>query len=245
MTMKTLIFLLLTIMMCIGCTREPTDSGDVKISIDYTLAPRLDYIATKGFSISEEYQAFYTKYIANRRLTPVHYMLNFTGINHHFRISSVTCTWGNNDLVTLPEDTYIVSGASNPDKYKASGDTCYLDIQDTIVINEKTTNITLKATYGCSLLLFDNSNIASYMMTAVSPTDDPKVMAEHNTKMMKTENFYHIFCRESNLYIVITTLDKVVANYELDAYTFDIGKYYYFEYINGSYNLQPMVNGNK
>jgi hypothetical protein len=35
-------------------------------------------------------------------------------------------------------------------------------------------------------------------------------------------------------------LINVISYYEFDAYKFDIGKYYYFEYVNGSYNLQPM-----
>jgi hypothetical protein len=240
--MKTLVFLLLTIMMCIGCTKEPTDSGNVKISIDYALTPRSADMATKGASISDEYQAFFTKYIASRRLTPAKYVLNFEGVNHHFKTQSIG-KWANKDLITLPEDTYIVSGGSYPKIFQASGDTCYLAIQDTIIVNATSTSFILKATYDCYLLLFDNSNVALYSITESPQSDESQVTGVHCPYMMKTENFYHIFCRQNNITLDIELLDHLTSStYVFSNYKFDIGKYYYFEYVNGSYSLQPMIN---
>jgi len=242
--MKNHLIPLILFFALVGCKKiddKDMITNNVSISLDYKLAPRSDYMATKGLeSISTEYNAFYTKYIASRRLTPTKYCLNFEGINHHFKTQAVVGKWKNTDLITLPEDTYIVSGKSWPKKFQASGDTCYLAINDTIIIDANTTSITLKATYDCYLILFDNSNISVYSITESSLAPEPQVTGVHDSQMMKTENFYHIFCRENNLIMSIQTKDNVAANYILSDYKFDIGKYYYFEYVNGSYSLQPM-----
>jgi hypothetical protein len=239
---KHLIFLILTLS-TLSCTKAPTEkdaiTNDARVSLDYKLAPRSDYMITKA-SIGEEYQSFYTKYIASRLLTPTRYALNFTGVNGHFKTTAVVGEWANKDLITLPEDTYIVSGKSWPKEYQASGDTCYLAIQDTIVIDVTTTSLILKATYDCYLLLFDGSNIASYSITESPISPFPEVTGYHDTQMMKTDNLYHIFCRENNIVMSIETLDHVAANFIMSDYKFDIGKYYYFQYVNGSYSLQPM-----
>jgi hypothetical protein len=245
--MKTQLIRLILIFCMLGCTKisteKDTTTTNVKVSLDYKLTPRSDYMATKAFTISEQYQSFYTKYIADRLLTPTCYALNFTGINGHFKTTAVVGKWANKDLITLPEDTYIVSGKSWPKKFMASGDTCYLSIQDTIIINANTTDITLKATYDCYLILFDNSNIAVYSITESPMSDDPAISGEHNPRMMKTENFYHIFCVANNIIMSIETLDHMAANFIMSDYKFDLGKYYYFQYVGGTYNLTPMING--
>jgi hypothetical protein len=233
---------LITGALLFGCTKAPIEkdatTNDVTISLDYKLSPKSDYMSTKGV-IGDEYQAFYTKYIAGRILTPARYQLNFTGVDHHFSGQFVG-KWKDKDLITLPADTYIISGKSYPKVFRASGDTCYLAIQDTIVIDETTTNLTLKATYDCYLILFDNSNISVYSITESPMSDDPLINGEHNPRMMKTENFYHIFCVANNITVNLETNDQETTRYIFADYKFDIGKYYYFEYINGSYNLQPM-----
>jgi hypothetical protein len=115
--MKTKLFLLI-LFFTLSC-KKPLDDKDmptnnVSISLDYKLAPRSDYMAPKGLeSISDMYNAFYTKYIAGRLLTPVRYSLLFTGVNHHFSTHFIG-EWANKDLITLPEDTYIVSGVKPP-----------------------------------------------------------------------------------------------------------------------------------
>jgi hypothetical protein len=218
-------------------------TNNVSISLDYTLAPRSDYMTTKaGSPITEAYNAFFAKYIDSRLLTSATYCLNFEGINHHFK-SQVRGKWANKDIITLPEDTYIVSGGSWPKIFQASGDTCYLGIQDTIVIDANTANITVKATYACYLLLFDNTGVNGYSITESPQAPEPQVTGVHDSQMRKDEKFYHIFCRENNITIDFSLEGGrygTVAEIVLANYTFTNGRYYYFEFVNGSYILQPM-----
>jgi hypothetical protein len=242
--MKNHLIPLILFFALVGCKKideKDMISNNVSISLDYTLAPRSDYMTPKGLeSISDMYYAFYTKYIVGRLLTPTKYVLNFEGVNHHFKTQLIG-KWRNNDLITLPEDTYIVSGKSWPKKFQASGDTCYLAIQDTIVVDATTTSLTLKAVYDCYLILFDNSNIAVYSITESPASPEPQETGFHDSQMMKTENFYHIFCRQNNITLDIETLDHVTSSeFILANYTFTIGKYYYFKYVGGAYSLQPM-----
>jgi hypothetical protein len=245
--MKTKLFLLIALS-TLACTKIPdekdTVTNNVSISLDYKLITRSDYMITKGLSsISDEYQTFYSKYIASRVLTPARYALNFEGINNHFKGQFVG-KWKNKDLITLPSDTYIVSGKSWPKVFRASGDTCYLAIQDIIVVDANTTNLTLKAVYDCYLILFDNSNISIYSITESPYINDIGIAGEHNPRMLKTENFYHIFCVANNITVNLETSDHETSRYDFANYQFTKGKYYYFEYVNGSYTLPPMINGN-
>jgi hypothetical protein len=244
--MKNHLIPLILFFALVGCKKiddKDLITNNVSISLDYKLTPRSDYMTTKaGSPITEAYNAFYAKYIDSRLLTPAKYVLNFEGINHHFK-TQIIGKWQYKDIVTLPEDTYIVSGKSWAVKYQASGDTCYLSIDDTILVDANTTNITVKATYDCYLLLFDNTYITGYSIIESPLAPEPQITGVHDSQMRKDEKFYHIFCRENNITIDFslqtgrygTTSELVLANY-----TFTKGKYYYFENTNGSYSLQPM-----
>jgi hypothetical protein len=244
--MKTKLFLLISFLALVGCKKvddKDMPVNNVKISLDYKLTPRSDYMTTKaGSPITEAYDAFFAKYIDSRLLTSAHYYLTFEGINHHFK-SQIKGLWASKDLVTLPEDTYVVTGKSWPKEYQASGDTCYLAINDTIVIDANTTNIVVKATYDCYLLLFDNTYITGYSITESPISPEPQVTGWHDSQMRKDEKFYHIFCRENNITVnfdLETGMYGTYATIALANYTFTNGKYYYFGFANGSINLQPM-----
>ena len=115
--MKNHLIPLILFFALVGCKKideKDMITNNVSISLDYTLAPRSDYMTTKaGSPITEAYNAFFAKYIDSRLLTSATYCLNFEGINHHFK-SQVRGKWANKDIITLPEDTYIVSGGSWP-----------------------------------------------------------------------------------------------------------------------------------
>jgi hypothetical protein len=264
--MKTLILLSLIITLCISCTKEPietTNPGNVKISIDYTFPTNSGSMVTKSNPI---YLDFYTKYIASKLLTPKTYSITFGGLNKNV-VGRVRGVWGAKQLVAFPPDRYVISGTSWPTKYNICGDTCSLKFCDTIDITQLTTNITLKAYYDCSLILVDTTNVknTNYVISKAWNYIVPFVDAVKST-MMKTDNFYYTFyngdamegCSPKNninLNVYSRQIDQIGTPYDPTAiifkattillwfYTWEAGKYYYFGDSNGSYNLQPMTNG--
>ena len=268
--MKTLLFLL-TIMLCVRCTKEPMDipsTGNVKISIDYGF-PSSGNITTKGTSV---YLDFYNKYISSKILTPRTYSINFTSINLH-TAQTVEGEWGSKMLVSLAPDKYAIEGISHPTKYPVCGDTCYLKFHDTIDITQTSTNITLKAYYDCSLILLDTTDVKNTLFFADTTkwTYYTYFYKAVKKTMMKTEAFYHSFYSEgpangdgydkTNLYLNVVsrrtepviamptpmnphppTIENKSTTIVLWLYTWQPGKYYYFENTADVYNLTPMTS---
>src|ERR1035437_5963526 len=251
--MKTLLFLL-TIMLCVRCTKEPiepletTSSGNVKISIDYAFPSRSGDISAKDGSI---YLDFYTKYISSKILTPKTYILLFSGQAHGF-VTSITGKWGNKSFISFPPDKYTVIGTSVPTKYDIAGDTCYLSFHDTVTVTPLTSNIVLSATYDCSLLLFDTTNVTSTAIQADNPAYNDKTFGyTFKTSMLKTEEFYSMFLRAGEndgwgnpgaLDIYLNGRNDKRVSFGSWNYTFEPGKYYYLSSTDNSYNLVPMTN---
>jgi hypothetical protein len=264
--MKTPIFLLLTIMMCLSCTKEPiesTETGNVTVTLNYVFPSRSGDITTKGES---PYLGFYNKYISGKVLTPRTYYLVFEsiGVTPNFA-QAMGGKWGSKIFIPLPTGKYSVTGQSVPLKYNVCGDTCYLIFHDTINITQSSTDITLKAYYNCSLILLDTTDVKSTELFTndVLPADAIK------PTMLKTADFYHIFyadgpangngCNKVNLNLkitsrqILTTQDEYfpftiyVRNKSLTMYLYlykwDAGKYYYFEETANGYDLAPMTNG--
>jgi len=264
--MKNHLIPLILFFALIGCKKiddKDMITNNVSISLNYALAPRSDYMAPKGFSISDEYQAFYTKYIANEILTPKTYSITFEGLNNNV-VGRVRGVWGTKQLVTFAPDKYAISGTSWPAKYNICGDTCSLKFCDTIDITQSTTNIILKAYYDCSLILIDTTNVknTNYVISKAWNYSVPFIDAV-KPAMMKTDYFYHTFYNsgamegcspknEINLNVYSKLIDQIGTPYDPAAiiykattimlwfYTWETGKYYYFGDSNGSYSLQPM-----
>jgi hypothetical protein len=262
--MKTVLFLSLTIMMCLSCTKEPIDpanQGNVIVTLDFGF-PASGNITAKSES---SYLDFYTKYISSKVLTPKTYFLYFQGVNLHNYIQ-VSGKWGIPLLVALPPDRYEVGGFSWPTKYSACGDTCYLKFNETVDITQTSTNITLKAIYDCSLILLDTTDVKSTKLIA-DTIKLPQYRNTVKTTMMKSEDFYHTFLSNNatngvgqdkieGLSLKVTSRQKELITHPeeipfyrnkwvdipLSLYIWEAGKYYYFSNTSNGYNLSPMTN---
>ena len=105
-------------------------------------------------------------------------------------------------------------------------------------------NIVLKANYDCFMILFDNANIEDvYLRQDMSP----KVNA------YQLGNVFYMFIRDKKLLDEICTIqetplyvkkkDSSISELWLNKFSMEKGKYYYFEDVNGSYELSPMGSG--
>jgi hypothetical protein len=215
---KSLILLL--ILVCLSCTKqpiEPTNSKEVKISIDYAFPTRSGYITPKG---STDYLNFYTKYVEGKILTPKTYVLTFTRLDDYstpessedFRNNLFVTVgkWASKDQISILPGKYLVGGYSFPInrtiipgtpnnivimKNDIIGDTCYIEFHDTLTITQTTASITLKAKYACSLILLNTTDVLNTFLK--QSEDYYKDMGDWSfkTSMMKTEEFYHSFVR--------------------------------------------------
>ena len=199
--MKTLIFVL-TIMMCISCTKEPNEPTDLTNQKNANVT--LDYAFTSYGNITAKdgslYLNFYNKYISSKILTPRTYEIQFQTFPTNLPGTVITAegVWGSKMLVTIPPGKYVVAGFSHPVKYPVCGDTCYLKFHDTIDITQTSTNITLKAYYDCSLILLDTTDVKKTLFFADTTKWTFYTQFSNAVKktMMKTEDFYHSFYSE-------------------------------------------------
>jgi hypothetical protein len=268
--MKTVLFLLLTIMVCVSCTKEPnepTNPGNITVILNFGFASS-GSITPKN---TDSYLDFYNKYITSKILTPKTYEINFYGLNSNHIGTAIFGKWGSKQLVCLPPDRYKVYGTSRPTKYRVCGDTCYFKFNDTITITSTTEDITLKAIYDCSLILFDTTDVGTTKISA-DTTKWTFPAPFHNAvkqKMMKTEGYYHTFyfdgaangvgydktildlnitSRSSNLvYDSGYPINPPIVMHKstdilLWLYMWTSGKYYYFNSTSNGYNLSPMTN---
>jgi hypothetical protein len=250
--MKTLIFLLLTIMMCISCTKEPietTNPGNVKITLDYAFPSKTGDMITKG---EPTYLDFYNEYIASKILTPKTYYIKITPIDYpQINGWSGNGKWGSKTLIALSPAKYSVEGYSKPLKYEICGDTCCLKFHDTINVTQTTTNIILKAYYDCSLILLDTTDVKSTYLWTSGVAQNMIFKDHYNPTMMKTKEFYHYFYDDAakidsrlgdlflNVYHRSTQPQTAIILY---FYKWEAGKYYYFGETANGYTLTPMTS---
>jgi hypothetical protein len=242
---KSLILLL--ILVCLSCTKqpiEPTDSKEVKISIDYAFPSHSGDMTPKN---SSNYLSFYTKYIESRVLTPRLYIITLAKTElyyEHAYSRTYGGKWGDHTLISVPTGKYHVTGGSIPQMYSASGDTCSFRFDDTITVISATTTLTLKARYTCFLILLDTMNVKSTRF------EGEIYGSIYKTTMMKTEEYYHAFIggipppvsnEYYNLRLTITQKNNRETIIPLTDYTWQYGKYYYFGNTGNNYTLPPMT----
>ena len=263
--MKTLIYLFLATLTFIGCTKEtfkPESTENVYVTLDYVFPVKTGDINPKGEPL---YLDFYTKYIASKVLTPRTYYVNF--YNNETRVgASISGTWGSKSLISLPPGTYETEGFSFPTTYGMCGDTAYLTFKDPITVTETSTHLVLNAYYDCALILLDTTGVIRTDIFMPAPDTanfsfyQPYYQAVKPT-MLKTDGFYHTFLflndgyDDVNLYLTVTGRERVMVDpsnpeymvnkattFPLFIYTWEAGKYYYFENTDSEYAFTPMTN---
>lgn len=221
---------------------EPTlPKSEVSISLDYS------FVESGNMSRSGEtvYQEFFDNYIKTKQLAPKNYSLTFV-TEEGKQAQSVTGPWTGKSF-KLREGTYKVKGYSHPffedsnPYFNTASDSLFLNFDETVNISKTTSKLTLSAQYDCFLLLFSADNIS-------------QIIASFNNQPQKVGNVYCYFVNtasynyggtSSSLYLTILRKDgtKVVA--QIGGLGFEKGKYYYFDDLTNTFNIDPMPNGNQ
>lgn len=241
--MLALIVPMIAFTSCGGDNDDPQpQKTDVEVNLDYT------FVESGNMSRSGEtsYQQFFENYIKTKRLAPKGYSLSFNN-EDGIEVQTVSGPWGGASI-KLREGTYQVSGTSFPTTYsketgyyKYTSDSLYLNFSESVNISKTTKQITLLAKYDCYLLLFNADNIEQIQSTfAVAP--------------QKAGNVYYLFVNAGTysymgnqevLSIIITRKDGTRIRTKIGGLGFEKGKYYFFDDITNSFNIEPMPNGNQ
>lgn len=249
--MKNLSLSFLFILLFFSCSSDdeiiniPNDNEEVEILLNYTLLK--EGSMTKSMDL---YSDFYNKYIETRKLTPRQYEISFKKMDESDSLV-VKGYWENKDFIKLKEGKYKVKGISYPINSTKKGtaqyiaqDTVSLSFDEVVTITKDMDNLTLKANYNCFMLLFDNQNISDVFF-------DKKI--HPNISAYKLDNVFYMFVRNKKTLddicivhgspLYIKRIDNTISELWLNKFIMEIGKYYLFEDVNGSYQLHPMENG--
>ena len=210
--------------------QEPAPQ-EVEFTLNYSFAES-GPMAKSGATV---YNDFYEKYIKTQILTPDSYVLTFS--NKVGVVATFNGKWADMDMVKLQEGTYTVTGSSG--QTNENYDLATLNFNQEVVISKSTTNIQLTAIYDCLLLMFDKTTITNaYFYDGTSQGISVKLYSQD-------ENIIYIFLPNSFLSLSKITYQKVnvieKSTIYLSPLEFQLGYYYYFNDITGSFDVPPMV----
>lgn len=224
---------------------EPIDTKqEVSVNLDYSLMQS----GSMSRAGDDVYTNFYESCIKTKELAPKNFTLNFSE-EGGTEICDIEGQWGDNEGIRIIEGSYKVTGVTHP-RYqstapKYAGDSLWLKFDETVRIAKDTKTITLSAKYDCFLLLFDASNIKD-INTYYLYNDHLKfALNRHN-------NIYYLFVnktmvtnsnRESYLIMEITRPSGTKITINLGRLKFEFGKYYYFNDVTNSFDIEAMEPG--
>lgn len=210
--------------------QEVREPETVSVSLDYTFVES----GSMSRSGSTLYTDFYNKYIKTKILTPQNYSLTITDTKENATVATVNGIWGKNDMINLKEGDYKITGTSTP-RGKAQ-DTISIKFSETIKVTKATTKINLTASYDCYMLFFNKSNFKELRVYHSSPY----------FTLSSKDNIYYTFLdfntwSSSTPYIEgIRNNNKTITIYPRK-FTFEKGKYYYFNDVTESFDVPPMT----
>lgn len=178
----------------------------------------------------EVYQDFYEKYIVTKELVRKGYTLTIRD-REGLPVANLNGTW---DVTTiqLPEGIYRISGSSEGDYATVS-----LRFDEEIEIKSSGT-INLTAQYSCFLLLFPtNGGVYSYKYVDLN---------EYTYEMPTIDDVSYMFATSKTYikYVNYTDgVDTTTLRFDSDKFNFQIGNYYYFNIVTGTFTIPPMENG--
>lgn len=243
---KNVLIAILLILAC-SCSSEKEEQTeekqDVSLTIGYTLL-------NSGSMTRNIYSDFYNKYIDSRELTPYSYSISFKNIESGDSLV-VKGMWNNRDFFTLREGNYEVKGISYPINSLKAGyaeyiaqDTVSLCFNEKIEITKNMSNIVLKANYDCFMILFDNANIEDvYLRQDMSPKVNAYQLGNVFYMFIRDKKLLDETCTIQETPLYVKKKDNSISELWLNKFSMEKGKYYYFEDVNGSYELSPMGSG--
>ena len=236
--MKKLLFALFSAVFTFSsCTNEEIKQPqEVEFTIDYSFSSGNMNRATNA----EIYDSFYKDHIVTREITPDKFELIFINKKTGQK-NEVNGLWSKNGLIRLAEGTYTVTG----DSYDGASnvytkDKVILSFNSEITIDKNTNSITLKALYNCPLLFFSTNNtqnvIYSYDKGIIS--ESIKILDEYYYCFVKS------FSQAEDACFVINRKDGNKIRIYTKNLALDNGKYYFFNDVTSSFELDPMIPGN-
>lgn len=241
----TVTLICLTLFSCTNHGEPAMEKREASVQLDYTIMES----GSMSRAGEQVYMDFFESCIKTKKLAPRNFELKFVNKESSGEIiKDIAGKWGDNEGIRLPECMYQVTGSSSPENAmgpRYSGDSLWLTFDETVFINQNTKNLTLSAKYDCFLLLFDANNIDS-------------ISAYHyysNSKftLNRFNDIYYIFVnktvvkdynRDSALLLKIQRPSGTTITIDLTKMNFEFGKYYYFNDVTNSFNIEVMEPGN-
>ena len=242
--MKKIIIFAIAILavLAISCNKyqfyDAQDNNSVQISFIYTLSTENgNYMGTKKTN-AEVFDVFYQR-IASGELVAPSYDLVFiektSGVKYEF-----TGEWGKKDLVTLRKGTYTVTGKSTAVGNNIQ-DKCSLSINDEIIVDGTETEVSLYATYDCSLIIFSDASLASLSNYNGEETDP----------LFKYNNYLYAFVATtlykesyaSTAYLIGKHTDNTEFKIFTGKLIYEKGKYYIYNDVKTTFQLGEMEEG--
>lgn len=215
--------------------------AEVKVGLDYA------FLESGSMSRSGEtaYQEFYNNYVKTKQIAPKSYELTFKTEDGTIA-QTVSGPWIGSSVV-LKEGNYTVTGNSYHSNFRSDNksvryvcDSLYLSFEEPVSITKETVKLVLKAQYDCYLLLFNEANIKTIQTTfGVNP--------------QKAGSVYYLFVNADtykwmdlnySLSIIINKKDGTRIDLSIGGMGFEVGKYYFFNDMTNSFDIDPMPNGN-
>lgn len=217
-------------------TNPPTDNTkEVAFNLDYSFVESGNMTRSAG---SDAYTEFYNKYVKTKILTPTTYDLTFT--NDAGVTAKFTGLWGDNNIIRLTEGEWTVTGTSKP--ITECIDTLCLSFNEKISVTKDMTKVTLTAKNESYLLLFNANYIQSVKYEGY--INFSTLIKDFSQK----DNILYMYSESRNVETVKITAKNINGNTEVISYQkyncpFEKGKYYYFENIDGDFDVPPMEEG--
>ena len=237
---KVVSFLLLCVAAagCLSCDNGEDVNVEKKL-VDVCFGVKFVESGSMSRGIAEDtYQDFYNKHIVTKELVKDDYKLTIKDENGNI-IAEVNGTW-NTTSIQLLTGKYRVTGSSthNVDFSKVS-----LTFDEEINVSESET-FNLTAQYDCFLLLFPRKD-AHYAYYYYDGSYSGSI-----TAMPIIDDLCYMFIREGSLKSKIcyyagfaSSQDRVDVTLSNYGEIFQIGNYYYFNIVTGTFTIPPMDNG--
>jgi hypothetical protein len=235
--MKQIITLLLLALIAVSCSKDEVVQEQEKVPQDVTFSLNYNLPFESGsMSRSFSYSTFYNKYVATKKLTPSTYNIviqSETGANK----ITVSGRWDRNDFITLPEGKYKVAGTSTPNTTYSLQDTVSLAFNDVIEITSSTTSYSLNSSYDCYMLAFNADKYKSITFKNLQHKAPSKYLKDDIFFFFAKQSFKGVDYSEMDL----EKSDGSYTTIDLSTFTFEKGKYYYFNETAGSFSLPEMT----